>query len=108
MCIGSMWDMCLKIFIKYENKINVGFVVPLNMFKPSSDILLTVSRQCFFLVPLYNHATSNLAIYFHKTSQDKPPEAYKRQSIIVIQVHDKLHEKLFISTCSFLCINESG
>ena len=24
------------------------------------------------------------------------------------QVHDKLHEKLFISTCSFLWINESG
>ena len=28
-------------------------------------------------------------------------------SIIVIQVHDKLHEKLFISKFSFLWINES-
>ena len=52
---------------------------------------------------LYNHATSNLAINFHETSQDKLSEALnrRRRSIIVIQVHDKLHEKLFISTCSF-------
>ena len=31
-----------------------------------------------------------------------------RQSIIGIQVHDKLHEKWFIYTCSFLWINELG
>ena len=48
---------------------------------------------------IYNHATSNLAIYSHETSQDKLSEAYYRQSIIVIQVHDKLHEKKFIFTC---------
>ena len=51
---------------------------------------------------IYNHTTSNLAIFSQETSQDKLPEAYNRQSIIVIQVHDKLHEKLFISTYSFL------
>ena len=44
----------------------------------------------------YNHATSNLAIYSHETSHDKLPEALNRQSIIVFQVHDKLHEKWFI------------
>ena len=49
-----------------------------------------------------NDATSNLAIYSHETSQDKLSEAWNRQSIIVIKVHDKLHEKLFISTYSFL------
>ena len=49
-----------------------------------------------------NQATNNLAIYFHQTSQDKLSEASNRQSFIVIQLHDKLHEKLFISTCSFL------
>ena len=52
--------------------------------------------------PIYNHATSNLAINSHETSQDKLPKARNRQSIIVIQVHDKLHEKLLVSTCSFL------
>ena len=56
----------------------------------------------------YNHATSILAIYFHETFQDKLSEAVNRQSIIVIQVDDKLHEMLLISTCSFLWINESG
>ena len=50
----------------------------------------------------YNQATSNLALYSHETSQDKLSEAPNRQSIIAIQVQDKLHEKLFISTCSFL------
>ena len=44
----------------------------------------------------YNHTTSNLAIYSHETSQDKLSEAYTRQSIIVIQVHDKLHEKSYL------------
>ena len=56
----------------------------------------------------YNHAISNSAIYSHEKSQDKLPEASYRQSIIVTKVHDKLHEKLFISLCSFLWINESG
>ena len=51
---------------------------------------------------IYNHTTSNLAIYTHETSQHKLPVALNRQSIIVIQVHDKLHENLFISTFSFL------
>ena len=50
----------------------------------------------------YNQATSNRAIYSQETSQDKLSEASNRQSIIVIQVHDKLHEKLFISTFSYL------
>ena len=50
----------------------------------------------------YNHTTSNLAIYAHETARDKLSEAWNRKSIIVIQVHDKLHEKVFISTCSFL------
>ena len=44
----------------------------------------------------YNHATTNLAIYSNETVRGK-----NRQSIIVIQVRDKLHENLFNSTCSF-------
>ena len=55
----------------------------------------------------YNHATSNLAMYSHETSQNKLSEAWNRQSIIVIQVHDKLYEKLFISTCSILKVVEN-
>ena len=51
----------------------------------------------------YNQATSiilpwNISIYWK----------HKIESIISIQVHVKKHEKLFISTCSFLWINESG
>ena len=46
---------------------------------------------------IYNNATSNLAIYSHETSQNKLSEALNRQSIIVIQMHDKLHEKLLFS-----------
>ena len=42
-----------------------------------------------------------LWIYPNETSQDKLLEAYNRQSIIAIQVHDKLHEYMFVSTCSF-------
>ena len=56
----------------------------------------------------YNHAASNLAMYSHETSQDKLQEAQNRQSIILTLVHDKLHEKLFISTCPFLRIYECG
>ena len=39
--------------------------------------------------------TTNLAIYFSETSQDKLSKAKNRQSIIVIKVHEKLHENLF-------------
>ena len=39
-----------------------------------------------------------LAIYSHETSQDTLSEVYNRQPIFAIQVHDKLHEKLLIST----------
>ena len=46
---------------------------------------------------IYNQATSNLAIYSHEH-----PKISCQKFIIVIQVHDELHEKLFISTCSFL------
>ena len=48
------------------------------------------------------------AIYSNETSKDKLSEAYNRQSIIVNQIHDKLHENLYMSTCSFNWNNESG
>ena len=57
-------------------------------------------RSSAFVAHGFNHAMSNLAIYSPDTSQDKLPEALNRQSIIATQVHDQLHEKLFISTCS--------
>ena len=64
-------------------------------------ISTTISCACPFIyakcfAKSYNHATSCLAIYSHEASRDKLSEAENRQSIIVIQVHDKLHEKLFI------------
>ena len=59
--------------------------------------------ECILFL-LYNQATSSLAINSHETSEDKLSEALNRQSIIVIQVHDKLHENLFISTCSLVWI----
>ena len=57
---------------------------------------------------IYNHTATNLAIYSNETSQDKLSEAYNRLPILVIEVPDKLHEKLFIFLCWFLWINESG
>ena len=51
---------------------------------------------------IYNHTATNLAIYSNETSQDKLSEAYNRLPILVIEVPDKLHEKLFIFLCWFL------
>ena len=80
----------------------------LNVIFSSFSLAWTIPKikECFIGLrtqkPDKVHTTSNLAIYSHETSQDKLPEAYDRQSINVIQMHDKLHEKLFISICSFL------
>ena len=49
----------------------------------------------------YNHATTNLAIYCNKASKDKLSKAQNMQSSIVIQVREKIHDRLFISTCLF-------
>ena len=47
----------------------------------------------------YNRAATNLAIYSNEMSKDKLSKALTKQSSIVIQVHGKLQENLFISTC---------
>ena len=62
----------------------------------------------YYLSFVYNHATTNLAIYSNEISQDKLSEALHRQSIILTQVHDKLHDNLFISTCSLHWNDASG
>ena len=49
----------------------------------------------------YNYATTNFAIYSNETSQDKLSKSQNMQSLITTQVHDKLHEDVFISMCSF-------
>ena len=53
-----------------------------------------------FIGGVYNQATTNLAFHSNETSKDKLSIIYNWLSIIVIQVHAKLHKNLFISTCS--------
>ena len=48
----------------------------------------------------YNKATTKLAFHSNETSKDKQSIIYNWLSIIVIQVHAKIHKNLFISTCS--------
>ena len=55
---------------------------------------------------IYNHATTNLAIYSNGVSQDKLSKASNGQSIILIQMQDKLNENMFTCTCSFYCNSE--
>ena len=46
----------------------------------------------------YNQATTKLAFHSNETSKDKLSKNWL--SVIFIQVHAKLHNHLFISTCS--------
>ena len=57
------------------------------------------------------HIVGNLMwrlIYSNDTSQERLSKAWHRQFSSVIQVHDKLHENLIISACSFYRNNYSS
>ena len=53
-------------------------------------------KDCLFII--YKQATTKLACHSNETSKDKLSIIYNWLSIIVIQVHVKLHKNLFIST----------
>ena len=55
--------------------------------------------MCIYM-DVYNQATTKLAFDSNEKSIDKLSIILKWLSIIVIQVHAKLHKNVFISTCS--------
>ena len=59
-------------------------------------ILLHDNNECSDQPAYHNHATTNFAVYSNETSQDKVSESLNRLPYIFTQVHDKLHENLFM------------
>ena len=110
MLIGNLVVLCTA---PYGTLLNLHFLCSMDiivLILPYSgsrvDIEISCAVHFSHMGPYlnYNHTTSNLAIYPMKHLKLN----CQGQVIIVIQVHDKLNEKLLISTCSFLWINESG
>ena len=92
--------MCLAQGHNAVTPVRLELVAPRCRVKHSTTEPLPSPQVSLVDFILYNQETTNLAFHYYETSKDKLSILQNWLSIILIQVHAKLHENLFISTCS--------